>query len=221
MQILAEIHPKSTMEKTVRFISTISNFDGFNFPDGPMGLPAVHPLSLAPLVRTVASDKRIIVNQRVSDVGELFLASLALSARFWRLDVVLTRGDLPKLGKRFSSLTSEEGLKTMKAVEPKVSVGLLLSLRYPRNEVQRRMNISSDFFLVLRARSPADLVDLDKSKLIPYLIIKTARNAESLEAVGQPFISMDEVPDVLDSMKHAGVQGVLLSTAGIIKEWKS
>jgi len=214
MQILAEIHPKSTAEKTSKLLTGLSAFDGFDFPDSPVGLPSIHPLAIAPMARLLLEDKRIIVNQRLVDVGELFLASLAKTAKFWGLELALTRGDPPKIGREVNSMSSEEGFGLIKSVSPEVKVGLLLSLRYPLSMLKKRLSGGGDFFLVLRVRGADELRELDKEKLIPYLIVKTERNNETVKLMNQPYVSIEELRDVLDSLRHSGVQGVLISTAG-------
>lgn len=212
MHYYAEVHPRISEDSS--FIKRLGAYDGFNIPDSPLGEPAPLPLVAACLIRRIHDDKRIMVNQRLLDVNELHLISIAQGALMLNVDLVLTRGDKPKIGKEVGYLTSEDALKLLKERVKGIRVGLMLSMRYSKELIEERMSSGADFYLVLRLSNPIELKGLDTSRLIPYVLIETERNSKIINRINQPHFKLSELEELLSSLKEAGVEGVLLSAPG-------
>ncbi|WP_048062666.1 hypothetical protein [Caldivirga maquilingensis] len=212
MHYYAEVHPR--ISGNLAFIKGLGAYDGFNIPDSPLGEPAPLPLAAACLIRRIHDDKRIMVNQRLLDVNELHLVSIAQGTLMLNADLVLTRGDKPKIGKEVGYLTSEEALRLLKSRVKGVRVGLMLSMRYGKELIENRMRSGADFYLVLRLSNPVELRGLDTSRLIPYVLIETERNSKVINRINQPHFKLSELGDLLNGLRGIGVEGVLLSVPG-------
>jgi hypothetical protein len=211
--LLAELHPKAKREKLTRLLSEISNFDGYDIPHSALGLPAVLPISVAETVRGQQPDKTIIVNQRLYDVNELFVASLALTAKYTDFWIAFTRGDRPRFGRAVEFLASEDAVKIAKAYAENVRVGMMVSMRKSLEELRQRLSFPADFFLVLNFRDETSLRDR-ASKLIPYLLVETERNRETLKSLNQPGLKESDLDDQLSNLESQGFLGVIISTLG-------
>lgn len=212
MHYYAEVHPKISSDPGV--IRSLEAYDGFNIPDSPLGSPAPLPLAAACLIRRIYDDKRIIVNQRLIDVNELHLISIAQGALMLRVDIALTRGDKPRIGKDVGYLTSEEALKVLRSNVKGLRVGLMISMRYGKDLIRERMRVNADFYLVLRLSNPMELGGLDTSKLIPYVLIETDNNTSLIKRINQPHFRISELAELFGELKGLGVDGVLLSVPG-------
>lgn len=218
MQILAELHPKTKIEKIEREIKELESFDGFDIPDSPLGLPSPLPSVVATLIRSKYGNKRIIVNQRLLDVNELFIASLSLTSKLVGFEIAFTRGDKPKLGKEIGYLTSEQALLLSKKYNKDLKAGLMISFRREKSEIIKRLNFEpADFFLVLRLESEDQLEGIKTSKLIPYIIIKTEKNKALADSLSQPVFDENIVLDFIYKLEDKGIEGILLSALGDIE----
>ncbi|WP_291764649.1 hypothetical protein [Caldivirga sp. UBA161] len=212
MHYYAEVHPR--VSGNLAFIRGLGVYDGFNIPDSPLGEPAPLPLVAACLIRRVHDDKRIMVNQRLLDINELHLISIAQGALMINADLVLTRGDRPRIGKEVGYLTSEDALRLLKGRVKGVRVGLMLSMRYGKELIDDRMRSGADFYLVLRLSNPVELRGLDASRLIPYVLVETERNSKVINRINQPHFKLSELGELLSGLREIGVEGVLLSAPG-------
>ncbi|MGC9135638.1 hypothetical protein [Caldivirga sp.] len=212
MHYYAEVHPR--VSGNLAFMRKLEAYDGFNIPDSPLGEPAPLPLVAACFIRRIHDDKRIMVNQRLLDINELHLVSIAQGALMLNADMVLTRGDRPMIGKEVGYLASEEALMILKERVKGIKVGLMLSMRYGRGFIEERMRSRADFYLVLRLSNPLELRGLDTSKLIPYVLVETSKNAKVIKRINQPHFKLSELEGLFSGLREIGVEGVLLSVPG-------
>ncbi|MUM64325.1 hypothetical protein D1867_03460 [Acidianus infernus] len=214
MQLLAEVHPKTKIEKIKKEIQDLSSFDGFDIPDSPLGLPSVKPTSIAALIREKYEHKRIIINQRLLDVNELYVHSLSLTAKAFNLNIAFTKGDKPKIGKEVGYLSSEEAVNIAKGYG--VSSGMMISLRKSRTEILARLESNADFYLALHFYGVESIKGLEESfpKIIPYIIVKTEKNKEILSNISQPSFEGSKVRDLLYELESVGIKSVLISSPG-------
>ncbi|MGC9106122.1 MAG: hypothetical protein ACP5HQ_06875 [Thermoprotei archaeon] len=213
MLVLAELHPRAKREKALKLVSELGSFDGYDIPHSALGYPAVLPVAVAETVRHVQPDKTIVVNQRLYDVNELYVASLALTAKYVGFWIAFTKGDLPKFGRPVDHLTSEDAVKITKAYAGNVKAGLMVSMRKGLDKVKERLSFPADFFLVLNFVNDGSLKEFS-SKLIPYLLVETEVNKETLRTLNQPAVKEAEAVDALSDLESQGFMGVIVSTLG-------
>ncbi len=209
MLIYAEIHPFPRRSDLEPLLEELGGFHGFDVPDAPMGRPAPIPISIACMARGMYPSKPIIINQRLMDVNELHVRSLIKGAKMLGLDVAFTQGDQPKIGRAVGYLQTEDAVRL--ARDEGVRAGMMLSMLYPRQDVEKRMRSAADFFLVLNLTDPRQLTGLDTAPLIPYLLVETERNREWMRKLGQPLIREEELPSIVERLEEVGVRVVLLS----------
>ena len=213
MLVLAELTPKAKREKVVRLISELSTFDGYDIPHSVLGMPAVLPIAVAETVRHVQPEKIVIVNQRLYDVNELFVASLSLTAKYTGFWITFTIGDLPKIGKPVDHLTSERAVMVAKSVNPEVKAGMMVSTRRGKGAVEERVSFPADFFLVLNFANE-DWLKPFASRLIPYVLVETERNRDLVREIKQPTFKEEEVGNLLGELEGSGYMGAIISTLG-------
>ena len=215
MEILAELHPKTKIDKIQKEIKELEPFDGFDLPDSPLGYPSVLPPSVAVIIKNMYAGKRVIANQRLLDVNELYVASLSLTSKLIGFDIAFTQGDKPKIGKEVGYLTSEQAILLSKYHNKNLKAGLLVSMRKSREDIVKRLSFEpADFFLLLRLESEDQLEGLQTQKLIPYIIVRTEKNKEIASTLSQPVFDENKVMDFIYRLEDKGVQGVLLSSLG-------
>lgn len=214
MQIYAELNPKKDLEKIKEAANRLWEYDGFDLPHSPLGLPSMPPEVMACSLRDAGYTKRIIVNQRVIDYNELHLRSLLVAAKALQFDLAITMGDKPKYGEGVNQLTSQGALKIVKNLEPSIGVGLFISMRKSREEISERLRSEADFFLTMRVSRASDLIGFRVEKMIPYVLIRTEKNAGILESIGQPSITLDGLRDSIDDLRSIGVNAIIISAPG-------
>jgi 5,10-methylenetetrahydrofolate reductase len=218
MLILAELRPKSNMRKLEEQLKKLSYYDGIDIPDSPLGEPTVPPIAVAAVARKILGDDvEIIINQRLADVNELFVRSLAKGAKLLNVSIAFTKGDKPRVGREVGYLTSESAVAIAKAAEG-IRAGMILSLRKPISEIKARMNSHADFFLAVRLSKPEMLDGLENSKVLPYVIVKTDKNSNVVEELGQPYVDYREISEFVRKLEDYNPLGILLSSPGD-EEW--
>lgn len=214
MKLYIEVNSRKNLKKAEEYLKSLDWADGIDIPDSPLGEPSVPPILTACVARRVMEErKKVIINQRLADVNELYIESLAKGAKALNASIVFTRGDRPKVGREVGYLTSEAASSIVKS-KYGVEVGLMVSMAKGLDEVKRRLDLPADFFLVLRLANAEQLEGLDTSRTIPYVVILTERNDSVVKAINQPFVHYRELPEYLTSLEDIGVMGVLLSAPG-------
>ncbi|MGC8631700.1 MAG: hypothetical protein ACP5T2_04685 [Thermoprotei archaeon] len=211
MEIYAEFTPQKSLMSTRDRAAKLGDYDGFDIPHSPLGLPSMLPVAIACSLRDAGYNKKIILNQRLSDVNELFIRSLVITAKALGADLAFTIGDAPKFGEPVNHLDSEGALKITKTIDKGVKVGLFISLRHSREKVLSRLNSEADFFLTMRVNRVEDLTNLTTNKMIVYVLISTERNKNLLGSIGQPSVTLSELGDFMSSLRATRVAGALLS----------
>ncbi|MCY0859551.1 MAG: hypothetical protein OWQ54_03895 [Sulfolobaceae archaeon] len=215
MEVLLEIVPKLKMEKFEKELKETEPFDGYNIPDSPTGIPSPLPIVAATIIRErYGKDRRIIINQRLIDVNELYVRSLSMTAKMIDVEIAFTRGDMPKYGQALGELTSEKAVMIAKSYG--IKAGMVLSLRKPRNQIINRLNFDADFFLTLRFRDVNDINWIERGidRLIPYVIVVNEKTKELAEKLGQPYINVNEISDYITKIESSGIKSVIISTLG-------
>ncbi|MCH1770130.1 MULTISPECIES: hypothetical protein [Metallosphaera] len=212
MEILAELHPRRKIDKLKREISSLDSFDGFDIPDAPLGDPSVIPVAVGVLAREASEGKRIIINQRLADVNELFVRSLSITAKAFNFDIAFTRGDRPRFGREVDQVSTDRAIEISRSYG--VKAGGMLSLRKTKEEIFSRLDLPADFFLGLYFGGISSLEGLPLERIIPYIIVRTEKNKEILKTLTQPTFDAESVNMVIEELKGIGAKSVLLSSPG-------
>ncbi|WP_061950677.1 hypothetical protein [Acidiplasma cupricumulans] len=212
MRLLAEIYPFVKEHNLKSEIENMEGFDGFNIPDNPLGYPKIPPILIGYMIREKYFKKDIIINQALNSVGELYVHSIIKAAKMIKSSIVFTMGDEPKYGKRLNEISSETAASI--AAESNVNAGLIISFSYSYAKIKERMKSNASFYLALNLKKPEMLENLDASKIIPYIIIKTERNSETIGSIKQPYINENSLKDYCDALESYGIKAVILSTPG-------
>ncbi|BCU68232.1 hypothetical protein HS7_16690 [Sulfolobales archaeon HS-7] len=211
MLMLAELIAKRKTDKIKRQVEKLSHYDGIDIPDSPMGYPGVLPVLPACVARSVLpSEKYVIVNQRLRDINELHLHSVAVTMGSLGSWIAITQGDAPSIGTSVDHLSTEIALNVLRRYNLKV--GIMLSMRKPMMDVRQRLAINADFYFVLNLEDPAELEGLDTTRMIPYFIVITEKNREMLKALPQPKFNVDALTKFIDRISSYKVMGILLSS---------
>ncbi len=211
MRILVELAPMKKREKLDAILVSIREFvDCFDIPESPLGIPAPNAIVTGVYVKEV-TDKCVISHIRLYDINRTALLSLAYAAQTYGIDgVVLTHGDTPRNGTIVRDISTPEAVKLLKKEVPKLKIGAIISLRYPLNEIIKRLEMGADFYLVLRlSRDSADkylkvleVAEKQGVELYPYIIVSTGKNSRVLEKIEQPSIPLEGLHDFLSEYKH-------------------
>ncbi len=206
MKVYAEIYPYSKKSALLDEINSISQFDGVDIPDNPMGYPTMSPEVIAYLIKDYYNDKDIIINQRLKDINELKLRSTIKTARFINVSMAFTLGDDPKYGISINDVTSLMALEI--AHKKHVRSGLILSLRKPENLINERLSLDADFFLGTNFDGTVKYKD---DRIIPYIIIETEKNRNIISSMKQHSFNLNELYDVISVIDY---KSILLSCPG-------
>ncbi|RLG80841.1 MAG: hypothetical protein DRO09_02610 [Thermoprotei archaeon] len=222
MKVLAEFFPPRSPDSLTKLALDLADLvDGYDIPESPLGRPYVNSVATAVFLRNVLQDKVLYAHVRLADINLTALLSLALAAEIYGVNaLIVTRGDPPMVGDVVSRLKTEEAIEVIKRGGRigRLKVGGIISLKYPVSDIVRRMKVGADLFLVLRLgmeslhklRLIAKERTSTRTELIPYVIVKTDRNASIVDSLNQPSITINEVREFIDSIKEL-VDGIVMS----------
>ncbi len=223
MEIIAEVEPTRSREKLESWIPPLRGLvDWIDVPESPLGVARAHSVAVAHYVEETYGIPAI-AHLRTYDVNLVALRSLVGAAVLLGLKrIVLLRGDPPRSGAPCSSgLDPEAGIVEARTHGlGRLSVGLLLSARKSRSDIQRRLRSGPDFVFVLNAALPrlreiASEARRAGVRVYPYLIVETERNRYITSGMPDytPRYKVREVLDVVKSLPGL-VDGVILSVPG-------
>jgi len=223
LEIIAEIEPTRSYEKLIGFVDAVRDYaDWVDVPEAPLGKSRALSLVVATVLQ---KDFGIpaIAHVRVQDHNLTGLHNVLGASRIAGIKrVVLLRGDPIEGAKACNELSPEEALEILREENPGAEGGLLLSLRKPEEMIIKRLRSSADFYLVLNASRPEDVLRYKelsvKGKFIPYILVVTERNRELLESSlpRAPKFELKALQDVLKRFGRA-VDGVLISVPGDLR----
>ncbi len=147
MKIYAEIYPSRNLESLRGMIEHMDMFDGFNIPDNPLGYPTMPPELIGYIIRRQFPEKDIIINQRLKDINELKLRSIITAAKAIKASIIFTQGDKPRYGKELNDLDSVYAMNL--ARHRGVESGLILSFRKALKDINGRLELNANLFLVI------------------------------------------------------------------------
>ncbi len=221
-RVIAELAPSKRLRKLLERANQISRYvDAIDIPDAPLGLFYGSASIIAVLLHDrlgIPVIPHIRLNTYMLDGVINLIVGLDLAGIN---EVVLLRGDPPRLG-RDSELETTHVLSIAKKYVPHLQYGGLISLRYPVNEVVKRLNEGFDFFLVLRYSGKGEKIGkivkearTRRKALYPYLIVATSRNADLVarNLSGQPFFRVNELTKIVGEATDL-FNGIIISCPG-------
>ena len=223
MRIFYELTPKygrtSFIDKLVH--STMDYVDGYDIPESPLAIPTPNS-PLTALYIKLRFNVKVIPHIRLYDLNRIALLSIAYGLSNYGVDMlVLTKGDKPKDAIIVNELSTEDAVILLKDKCKDLRLGMILSLKYPMNEIERRLNSLADFFLVLRFSNEylskyAEIARMSRSigkELYVYVIVATKRNINVIKRINQPYIKLEKLEQFLK--RYEGVlNNVIASIPG-------
>ena len=211
MEIIAELTVPRTREALIERALAVARYaDSLDLPEAPMGRPTAHSIAAAHLVMEEAGIDAV-AHMRLADLNWVAFESMMGAARMLGVRrLVVLRGDPPVKGTPVGDVDTETAVKYGKSLG--ISMGALISLRRGEGDILARASMGADFFLLLRYAGQKDMLRMigDRARVYPYLLIATPRNVHFLSALGQPYITVAEVPKAIDEL--AGIaHGVVIS----------
>ncbi|EQB72456.1 MAG: hypothetical protein AMDU4_FER2C00137G0009 [Ferroplasma sp. Type II] len=212
MKIYAEIYPSRNLESLRGMIEHMDMFDGFNIPDNPLGYPTMPPELIGYIIRRQFPEKDIIINQRLKDINELKLRSIITAAKAIKASIIFTQGDKPRYGKELNDLDSVYAMNL--ARHRGVESGLILSFRKALKDINGRLELNANLFLVINFDDLSILESMNTERLIPYIIVKTQKNGNILEKINQSSVRVEDLHLYMKKFKKYRLTGILFSVPG-------
>ncbi len=211
MEVIAEVPvPRSREALLERALETARYADSLDLPEAPMGRPTAHSIAAAHLVMEEIGIEAV-AHIRLADLNWVAFESVMGAARMLGVRrVVALRGDPPVRGTTVGDVDTETAVRYGKSLG--LSMGALISLRRGERDVLARASIGADFFLVLRYAGQKEILRklCDKARIYPYLLVATPRNVQFLEGLGQPYMTIAELPKAVKELAGT-VHGVVIS----------
>lgn len=217
MQVAVEVEPFKS-RRDLEWVAEIvgEKADLVDIPDLPLGKRLSSPVAAAYLAAVVGPG-RVIAHVRTVDHSIHSIKGMAktlLSLGVHRL--VLLRGD--PLGPE-TGPSPEEVFKILAPYRERgLKLGFIISLRKPLEVIEERLKLGPDFVLALNL-TVERLGVLGKVasrvEVIPYIIVRTRRNAALLaRSVSSVSLGLAEAVDLACEAGRAGAWGVLVSSPG-------
>jgi 5,10-methylenetetrahydrofolate reductase len=191
---------RKTIDKLAEKLKERS-FDVF-VPENPAGRPALLAAVTGAYLRT-RYGLGVYVSLRLLDVNLLHAYSAVVTAReFGIKGVTILKGDKPVFGENLKA-DSEETLTFLKSKIEGVNLGLVVSLRYPVEEISRRLMKRPDYIMVIHYGSKtadkleqvAQIARRIGVKVYPFVLIGYEKSREVFTQLNQPFIEPLELKE--------------------------
>lgn len=218
MELIAELDPVAALDAGMA-AQAAGLYDWLDVPDSPMGKPSVNSL-LASCMLSGVNDGRVIAHLRVQDINLLAFKSTVKTLRATGIRrLVLLQGDRPYRGSSLGDVSVDEAVRYVRRQVPGLEVGVLVSARKSRGEIEKRLDLEPDFILLLNYRSGglewiAGEARRRGIKVYPYLVVETRRNRELLSRVRrESIVGLEDLPSTVRMLSDL-VDGVLVSSPG-------
>jgi hypothetical protein len=164
------------------------------------------------IIRRQFPEKDIIINQRLKDINELKLRSIITAAKAIKASIIFTQGDKPRYGKELNDLDSVYAMNL--ARHRGVESGLILSFRKALKDINGRLELNANLFLVINFDDLSILESMNTERLIPYIIVKTQKNGNILEKINQSSVRVEDLHLYMKKFKKYRLTGILFSVPG-------
>ena len=204
MEIVAELTPILYREKLLARLDALTRYvERVDIPEAPGGKPSAHSIAVGALAKQLGIEP--IVHIRLLDINMTAYKSLLGGAYLLDIKyVVVLQGDPPAEGRPVGEISTEEAVAVAKKMGFKA--GALLSLR---RDYKQRLKIGADFYLALHLREAEQLADLPPV-IYPYILVKTEKNFDLFERLGQTAVSPREALELVRKLEGLA-PGVVLS----------
>ncbi|RFA95112.1 methylenetetrahydrofolate reductase [Pyrobaculum aerophilum] len=204
MEIVAELTPILDREKLLARLDALTRYvEKVDIPEAPGGKPSAHSIAVGALAKQLGIEP--IVHIRLLDINMTAYKSLLGGAYLLDIKyVVVLQGDPPAEGRPVGEISTEEAVAVAKKMGFKA--GALLSLR---RDYKQRLKIGADFYLALHLREAEQLADLPPV-IYPYILVKTEKNFDLFERLGQTAVSPREALELVRKLEGLA-PGVVLS----------
>ncbi len=218
MELIAELDPMAALDAGMA-AQAASLYDWLDVPDSPMGKPSVNSL-LASCRLAGVNGGRVIAHLRVQDVNLLAFKSTVKTLRVTGIRrLVLLQGDRPYRGSSVRDISVEEAVRYVRRQAPGLEVGVLVSARKNRGEIEERLGLEPDFILLLNYQSGglewiAGEARRMGIRVYPYLVVETPGNKGLLARVRrESIVGLQDLPATVRALASL-VDGVLVSSPG-------
>mgnify|MGYP001770639115 CR=1 FL=1 len=204
MEIIAELAPTLNKDLFLKHLEALRRYvEKVDIPEAPGGRPSAHSLAAGVLAKQAGLEP--LVHIRLLDINMTAFKSLLGGARLLDIKyVVLLQGDPPAEGRPVGEIATEEAVAVAKKMGFKT--GALLSLR---RDYKKRLEIGADFYLALHLREAEQLADLPPV-VYPYVLVRTEKNFDLLERLGQTAVSPREALELVRKLEGLA-PGVVIS----------
>jgi 5,10-methylenetetrahydrofolate reductase len=188
MEILFELEPVSSRVKLLdRVRELVELVDWIDVPDSPMGASRFHSPIVSCIIKNLFEEAKVIAHLRVIDVSRVALEATLKGLELCNVErIAFVRGDVV------------EGSSVVRDVEPEKAVsiaygtnikpGLTLSLRKSLEEIEERLRVGAEFYLVLnlnkdsmeRMEATSKIARRYNVKLYPYVVLLTDVNRDRI-----------------------------------------
>jgi len=216
LKIVAEVIPGRVHGLSGYLPDVAGLADAIDVPESPLGIPHPNSVATAAFIKA-AYGCDVIPHVRLADLNEVSLLSLAYAAKtYGAYGLVILRGE----GGGGGFASSEEAaavIRSAKGLEG-LKLGAILSLRFGDEEILRRAAGPFSFFLVTRLNPAnplgrAEVLEAVRGlgkEVFPYVIVATDANADVIRRVGQPHVSEEGLPELVEVLEGV-VDGVIVS----------
>ncbi len=222
MRIIAEVAPTRSRDRLASMMARLRGLvDAVDVPEAPLARPGAHSIAVAHMVEHHFGIDAI-AHIRLIDVNWTGFESLLGAALLLGVDeVVVLQGDPPLRGNPVDQISTEEAVRFVKEKSrySGLRVGAVASLARIDAELEERMGIGADFYLVTRLSVPSQLdrppiqeARRRGAEVYPYIVVATEKNRDLLARSLNPqlFAPVERVPGMVEELQGLA-DGVLIS----------
>jgi 5,10-methylenetetrahydrofolate reductase len=192
MEVLFELEPVGSRAKLLgRVRELVDLVDWIDVPDSPMGRSRFPSPIVSCVIKNLFEDTRVIAHLRVIDVSRVALEATLRGLELCNVErVTFVRGDVIEGSSVVRDVEPEEAVRIARS-STKVKPGLTLSLRKSLEEIEGRLRVGAEFYLVLNLNK--DSVEKMEAtsrvarklniKLYPYVVLITDANRDRILGV--------------------------------------
>lgn len=219
--IISELPMARKKEKIIELAKSLVEFsDIIDIPEAPLGFSSPSSPILSCIIKESIKEANIITHLRLYDINRLALINTIMGLRISGInDVLLLRGDQPKIGRKVEEITPDEGIPLLRQHFKRLNVGLLINLNKDLKEIEERIKLRASFYLITRPwyskklGSVSRMIRKNNSKLYIYFVILTEKNREFLSRLipKEEIVKIEELEERIEVVKEY-IDGIVFSS---------